>query len=89
MTKQTRDRRVVKKVGAVFQRTADVAVVLKQLKHEVKLRGPALDIERCELETGQIDYLRRRVMQREHNLKKRCVAKASFELQFFDDFFEG
>lgn len=45
MTEQARDRRVVEKVRAVLQRAADAAILLKQLEHEIKPRGTALDVD--------------------------------------------
>ena len=79
------DRGGAEQVGVVFHPRRQAGGVFDQVKRQIELCRPAVELQLSELQSRPIHRFERRPLQRKHHLKQRRVAQAPFLLQCFDD----
>src|SRR5689334_18531444 len=88
VSEQAFDSCFLKKIGAVEEKPLQTTGHVPHVTFEIEPRGKAFKLLRTERKTGQLEFLHRRILQRERNLKNRIAAEVARRLQLFDDSFK-
>src|SRR5437870_2562785 len=88
VTAHSLDSRYIKQIRGVFKRAADAVLILLHDERQVEVSDRVIHLHAAQLQSRQLQFSQRCVLQYEHYLEYRCVAQASLRLQCFDQFFE-